>query len=185
VNTIEELEKQLQERIEALDKQRREEAAKFEEEKARRDALREAEKLEWLEQIRAKESARLEKKRKDEEELEKARQENERIRIEAERALNAADTARIKQEEKLNWLLNRISEVEFMEDQRNKARQNALIVPITEVLNPADINVEHPESPVNKDKPGNAVEGTEGSTPENASMSFHLKQILRQAGRNY
>lgn len=180
-DVIADLEKQLKERIEALDKQRKEEADNYAMEVAQRNAIAEAERLERIEQAKNAAERRKERERKREEEENKRRAESDKIRLEAERALNLAEEARRKQEEKLEWLQNKLAEVEFLEEQHSKTVQSPIVTPSYGLEE--NINIEHPEAPVNIEAPGDAVKGTDGNTPNTPLMSVHLKHILRQATR--
>lgn len=183
MTTLEQLEQQLKERIEALDKQRQEEAARFEKEVADRNALAEIERKRQIEEHHLREEEHRARKQKEMDAIESQRRETERKQKEAELASNAAQEAQRQQEEKLRWLREEIAKQEFIEEQHRKrldaAKQAETSKPVDTT---GEINIEHPTAPDNK---GNAVKGTEGSTPETPLMSHHLKHILRQAARTY
>ena len=176
-----ELHKQLEERIAALDKQRKEEAEKFAKEMADRNAQVEMERAESRRKYQELEAQRKAKKEAEALAEQKKAQEELRMRKQLESDLAAADEARRLQQEKLEWLQKEISKQEFIEEQHRKAMQSkAIAVGPTEPISTAEINVENPTAPDNN---GNAVQGTAGDTPEHALMSDHLKTILRQANR--
>ena len=135
-----------------------------------------------IEEHRLREEEHRARKQKELEAIEAQKRDAERKQKEAELAANAAQEAKLKQEAKLRWLQEEIQKQEFIEEQHRKAMQApAQVVPVVNETS-TEINVEHPTAPDNK---GNAVEGTEGSTPETPLMSHHLKHILRQATRTY
>jgi DNA repair exonuclease SbcCD ATPase subunit len=176
---LEQLEQQLKERIEALDKQRQEETVRFEAEKeAWRSRQSETAKLiDFERRQKFEEAERADRKRVAE--IEEQKRELAKRERNIEIAHNAAQEAKRQQEERLEWLKNEIAKQEFAEEQYRKRLETTLIA-APEAVEDATINVEHPIAPDNK---GNAVVGTEGSTPENNLMSHHLKHILRQAAR--
>lgn len=184
MENIEVLQKQLQDQIEALAEQRRQETLKYEHEVAERNHLADIERKERIEAYEKKTEALREVERKNKEALEAERREVERVKREAESALNAQLAAKEEQERKLQWLRDEISKQEFIEEQHRKSIANIKAQDSTGVpeVNPTYINVENPSAPDNK---GEAVVGTEGSTPEQPLMSDHLKHILRQATREY
>lgn len=182
MDSIEELQKQLVEKIATIDKQRKEEAARFEKETTERNQLAEAERQRQLAEYQEHQKRRDEKRRAEEELAAKRVQEERSRRIALENSIAAAEEARKVQEEKLQWLINEINNQEFIEEQHRKSLQSK--TPVTGE-NPANVNIEHPEAPLNALAPGEAVQGTSGDTPEDNLMSTHLKCILRQAQRDY
>lgn len=179
---VEALQRQLTESIEALGKQRKEEAARFEKETKERNQLAEAERQRQLAEYQENQKRRDEKRRAEEELAAKRVQEERARRTSLENSLAAAEEARRKQEERLQWLVSEINKQEFIEEQHRKSLQStAQSAHVNE--KPTDINVEHPEAPLNTLAPGEAVQGTSGDTPEDNLMSTHLKHILRQATR--
>lgn len=177
------LEKELRDKIAALDKQRKEEKERFEKEVADRNALAEAERKQRIEEHQKREEEHRQRKEKELAAIAQQKREAESKQRDAELASNAAEEAKREQERKLQWLKDEIAKQEFIEEQHRKTLETAKKVPVV----PSDgteptINVEHPVAPDNK---GNAVVGTEGATPETPLMSHHLKQILRQATRQY
>ena len=178
---VDALQRQLAERIAQLDKQRKDEAERFNKEAADRLALAELERAAQLAAYQEAEKKRNAKKAA-EEEAEKLRaQEARKVQVALENSLAAAEEARKAQEGKLAWLVAEINKQEFVEEQHRKAMQSAKVY-VDESVNPTEINVEHPSAP---DAKGEAVQGTEGSTPGTPLMSEHLKMILRQAQRSY
>lgn len=185
LHSIEELQKKLQEQIAALAEQRQQEAQRVEQHIAQINAEAEIERKQRIEEYKKKEEARLAREKLREEEAEKERKEIEKKRFEVEQAANAAAQAQQEQQEKLEWLQNEISKHEFMEEQHRKAIENAKAVAENnskQKISQEEINIEHPLAPENQ---GEAVQGTEGATPDTALMSIHLKRILRQATRSY
>ena len=186
MDSIDVLQKQLAERIAALDAQRKEEAERFNKEVAERNALAEIERQERLAAFQKAEEQRAAKKKAEAEAEQKRTQEETRLRKQLESDLAAADEAKRLQQEKLEWLRNEIAKQEFVEEQHRKAIQNAQVaVVVPEDVDPTAIDVENPVAPLNKLAPGEAVDGTDGKTPDSPLMSVHLKHILRQATRSY
>jgi hypothetical protein len=178
---VQKLQHDLEERIAALDKQRREEKERYDKEVADRNALAEFERAETLKKHQAREAEFRARKEAEAEAAQKRAQEELRLRKQLESDLAAADEAKRLQQEKLEWLQNEIAKQEFIEEQHRKAMQSQSVAPAAEP-DQIEINVEHPVAPDNK---GEAVQGTDGSTPDAPLMSDHLKHILRQATRNY
>ena len=177
---VEILQRQLAERIAQLDKQRKDEAERFNKEAAERLALAELERAAQLSAYQEAEKKRN-AKRAAEEEAEQLRvQAARKAQVALENNLAAAEEARRLQEAKLAWLVAEINKQEFVEEQHAKRMQSTTVV-IAE-QSATEINVEHPTAP---DNLGNAVQGTEGVTPADELMSSHLKHILRQATRSY
>jgi hypothetical protein len=191
--SVEELQRKLSEHITSLDKQRKEESERFDKELSERTQLAETERRKQLAEYQEQERKRDER-RKAEEELvaQRAREERE-ARIALETSLAAAEEARKKQEEKLKWLVDEINRQEFIEEQHQKSLATFLSSNEFTTSNPTEVNVEHPVAPLNAEHPvaplnaehpGEAVQGTTGATPDTPLMSDHLKQILRQAQRS-
>jgi hypothetical protein len=180
--SIEELQQQLTDKIARLDEERKIHAAQFA--KEREEALQDAamERAKQVEEYNKIVAAR------EKQAAEEASAAQEKLRIEKaerlanERAQNELQETLRLQREKLEWLTNEITKAEFSEEQHRKAMADMRIVPVTPVLS-TDINVEHPEAPLNTLAPGEAVIGTDGNTPNNPLMSEHLRSILRQATR--
>lgn len=181
MNTIQQLEEHLTEKIKALEEQRRQDLIQFEAEK-------EAWRRRQADEVKLANAERI-RKIEEEEKLRAAQQEEiiaknreiARREKEIEAANNAAQEAKRQQEEKLEWLRNEISRQEFIEEQHRKALES-IKNQVTQEETENKINVEHPVAPDNK---GEAVSGTEGETPKTPLMSEHLKQVLRQATRSY
>jgi hypothetical protein len=182
--TIEELQKQLLEKIQKLDVERSNQAAQFA--KEREEALQFAamERNKQVEEYKKATAAREKR------EAEAAAAVQEKLRIETTERLaheqkqnELQETLRL-QREKLEWLENEISKAEFAEEQHRKQLENTKAVPLVLPAEAEEFSTENPIAPVNAVEPGGAVLGTEGSTPEDALMSTHLKKILRQAQRN-
>lgn len=180
---VDALQRQLTERIEALDKQRKEQAEQFNKEVADRAQLADAERQQRLAEYQEAEKKREAKKVKEEAEEQERVQEATKARIALENSLAAAEEARKLQEAKLQWLVSEISKQEFIEEQHRKAMQSSTVAPASEPAGTTEINVENPVAPLNAANPGEAVQGTGGETPESNTMSTHLKHILRQTQR--
>lgn len=178
---VDALQRQLAERIEMLDRQRREQAAQFNKEVEDRASLAAMERAQQLAKYEEDQKRRDAKKLAEAEAEQIRAQEATRARIALENSLAAAEEARKAQEEKLQWLVSEIAKQEFIEEQHSKAMQStAIAIGPTEYV-PTAVNVENPVAPDNK---GDAVEGTSGAT-QSELMSNHLKHILRQATRQY
>lgn len=175
VQTVDELQKILEERIQKLDEDRRRDAELLAKERAEILELAASERNKQLEANRAaEERARHRKVAEQEAEQERIRKTREEQLL-LEQKQNAADELVSQQRAKLEWLENEIAKVEFIEEQHQKAMESA-----RSVLQPPPVTDETVVT-----KPGDAVSGTEGSTPETPLMSQHLKSILRQAQRTY
>lgn len=177
---IEDMQKELAEKIAALDLQRKEEAARFAKEMADRNAIAEIERSERIAHAKAAEEKALAKKKAEAEAEQARKQEELKTRQKMENDLAAAAEAKRIQEEKLEWLLKEIANQEFIEEQHRKSVQIPVAVPCTEET-ANQIDWENPTAP---DNAGNAVKQTDGSTPDTPLMSEHLKRILRQAQRS-
>jgi hypothetical protein len=176
---VDALQRQLTERIEALDKQRKEQAETFNREVAERETLASAERQQRIAEVEAANRRHAEKEAATKSAEELRSQAAKKAQIALENSLAAAEEARRLQEVKLAWLVGEINKQEFIEEQHHLAMQSA---PVAVAEQPAtEINVEHPSAP---DNLGNAVQGTTGDT-QGELMSDHLKHILRQATRSY
>ena len=175
MNTIEELEVVLKEKIAALDEERRRNNEILARERAEMVELAAAERAKQLEANRqAEEKAR--KRKTAEQEAEQERQKKDReAQLVLERKQNEADELVREQRERLEWLQGEIAKTEFMEEQHKKAMED-LKTQLRQSL-----SIEEPSQGL----PGDPVHGIEGTTPETPLMSQHLKSILRQAQRNY
>src|ERR1035437_3477074 len=127
--TLEELQQQLQERIEKLDDERKANAAQAAKE---REALlldMDIERKQRLAEYQAK-VAVLEARKKAEEEAKEAQRIKETSeRMAAEQKQNALDETLRLQREKLEWLSTAISNAEFSEDQPRKRMENLRVLP--------------------------------------------------------
>lgn len=165
--TIEELQAQLQERINKLDEERRAYADQHAKEQAELRIIAEAQRAQQVADIKAAEERALARKtaekKAEEERLRKAQEE----RIVMEQKQNALDEVLRRQREKLAWLEEQISNAEFLEEQHKKRLDSEKAF---QDVPPEETNPE-------------AALGTEGTTPETPLMSQHLRKILRQASR--
>lgn len=180
--SIEELQIQLEEKIARLDEERKANAAQFE--KERQEAIQFAA-MERAKQVEAynKKVAAEQKKVADQEAIARERMRQEQAaRLEDERKQNEMQETLRLQREKLEHLNQEIAKAEFIEEQHRKAMESIRIIPLVPVST-SNINVEHPEAPLNDLAPGEAVSGTEGTTPDTPFMSSHLLHLLRQANR--
>lgn len=181
--TIEELQKQLQDQIAALSEQRREEAERAEAEARQRKEWDDLERQQKLKEHREREDAHRQRRAKEMEEAEEQKREAAKKMAEAESAQNAAIEAKRQQEALLEQLRVQIANAEFAEEQHRKRMESLRAKPAAAgASSTAEINIEHPEAPVNAEAPGDAVQGT-GGLEEGPLMSQHLKHILRQATR--
>lgn len=183
--TLEELQAILAERIAKLDEERQANARQQAKEREAMLLEVEMERQKRMAEYQEKIAAHEAKKRAEEAEKEAQRIKEVAERVAAEQKQLALDETLRLQREKLEWLTNAIADAEFAEEQHKKSLENARIPVQSPVVEGATIDIEFPTSPVNTLKPGEAVDGTEGNTPETPLMSQHLKHILRQASRNY
>lgn len=173
--TINELEKQLKEKIEALDEERRRNNEVLSREREEMIQIAAAERTKQLEEMRQAEE-RARKRRVAEQESERARAKKAREeQLALEQKQSAADELIRAQKERLEWLQGEIAKAEFMEEQHKKTMDD-FRTQLKQGLSSSGT----PES-----LPGDPVSGIEGTTPETPLMSQHLKTILRQAQRNY
>src|SRR5271157_1570370 len=177
---LEELQLELQHRIEKLDEERQENSRKNKEERERMLLDIEIERRVRMEDYQNKVAA-LEAKRKVEEAKEAQRIKETAERVAAEQKQNVLDETLRLQKEKLEWLTTAISNAEFTEEQSRKAMESMRMLPPIEFPTGDEVSSEYPQTGADG---GTSAEGTDGSTPETQSMSMHLRQILRQAQRN-
>jgi hypothetical protein len=177
---LEELQLELQRKIEKLDEERRTNAAQAAKE---REALlldMDIERKQRLDEYQAK-VAKLEAKRHAEEEAKEAQRTKEvAARVAEEQKQSALDETLRLQREKLEWLETAISNAEFSEEQHRKHLENLRVLP-AEFVGTEEVSAEYPQTCADG---GASAPGTEGSTPETPLMSQHLKMILRQAQRD-
>jgi len=180
--SIKELQAQLTEKIAKLDAERQENIKRSKEEREKMMLEIEVERKTRLAAYEAKvaehEQARLAKEKAEEE----RRQAEVADRIVTEQKNSALDEALRLQREKLKWLEKAIAEAEFAEEQHKKALENEVVIPSVFTTEDDEISKEYPQTCTDG---GESTKGTEGNTPENPLMSTHLKQILRQATRQY
>lgn len=177
---IEELQLELQRKIEKLDEERKANAVRAEKERSDLILSIEIERKERLDAYNKKVAEHEARRKAEDAEREAQRVQEVAERIATEQKQAALDQALRLQREKLEWLTTAISNAEFSEEQHKKSIENTRIAPIFERAETGEINVEHPQAPSNA---GEAVIGTDGSTPDSQLMSAHLRQILRQATR--
>lgn len=182
MESLEELQLQLEQKIARLDEERKANAAQFEKERQAAIQFAAMEKAKQVEAYNHK-VAQEQKKIADQEAIarERVRQEY-AARLEDERKQNEKQENLRLQREKLEHLNQEIAKAEFIEEQHRKAMESVRIIPLSPVIS-STINVEHPEAPLNMLAPGEAVSGTEGVTPDTPFMTTHLRHILRQANR--
>jgi DNA repair exonuclease SbcCD ATPase subunit len=181
MSTIEELQAQLATRIAELDKERQENAKRNKDEREKMLLEVELERQERLDAYQAKIAQHEAKKRAEEAAAEVRKQAETAERVATEQKQNALDESLRIQREKLEWLTTAISNAEFTEEQHRKDLENSrVILPTAAELN--EVSAEYPQTSADG---GTSVEGTDGNTPETPLMSSHLKNILRQATRQY
>lgn len=182
VQPLEELQRVLAEKIKRLDEERQKEREEIAREREDERLLAEAERAERLRTIKAgEEKARQREITKAQEEQDRLKKETE-ARVSLEQKENELAEKDRLYKEKLEWLEKAISEAEFQEEKHKKDLENSRTpVPVSNG-DTQNINVEYPEAPLNG---GEAVIGTDGTTPDTPLMSQHLKSILRQAQRSY
>jgi hypothetical protein len=178
--SLEELQAVLAERIVKLDEERKNNALQQSKEREGLLLEMELERKQRLEEYQAKVAVHEAKRRAEEESKEAQRVKETAERMAAEQKQNALDEALILQREKLEWLTTAISNAEFSEDQHRKSMENLRVLPSVEPTG-TEVSAEYPQTCADG---GASAEGTEGSTPENQSMSSHLREILRQAQRD-
>lgn len=177
---IEELQVELQHRIEKLDEERKTNALQQAKEREALLLEMDLERKQRLDEYQAKVAA-LEARKKVEEETKEAQRIKETAaRVIEEQKQNALDEALRLQREKLEWLTTAISNAEFSEEQHRKTLENLKSLPPVEAL--TEVSAEYPQTCADG---GASAKGTDGSTPDMPLMSAHLKGILRQATRNY
>lgn len=179
--TIEELQKELSDKIAKLDVERAQASERHYKEQSERRIIEEVDRAKQIAKIKADEAKFA--KRKADQEAEEIRRNKEKVeeRMAMEAKQNAADEQIRLYREKLEWLEGEIEKAQFVEEQHRKSLENTMApLPAVEGLS---INVENPVAPLNVANPGEAVEGTDGRTPDSPQMSNHLKMILRQATR--
>ena len=183
--TIEQLQAKLQDEINRLAEQRRVEAERYAKELDERNKLAEIERQEKIKEYEEKEKKFREKKAREKEEVEEARKKAIQAEAEAEVAKSAALVAKQELEKQLQWIRDEITRNVLLEEQHKKSLEDmkVTVAPPVPIINPVEINVEHPIAPVNLEKPGDAVEQTDGLEVEPTTMSDHLRHILRQATR--
>lgn len=180
--TVEQLQEQLEKEIAALAEQRRIEAERIEREARLRGEEAAIERQKQIDQYKARQDELHRQKQAQEERIKEQQRDLARQQAEVEAAKNAAQEAKEKQEALLEDLKKRIADAEFAEEQHQKRMEALKAKPAVVAEDPAKINVEHPEAPVNTSNPGDAVEGT-GGLEQGPKMSQHLRHILRQAQR--
>ncbi len=180
--SIEELQTQLAQKIEALDKERQENARKNQEERERMVLEIEMERQERVKKYEEQVAVHEESQRKAAEAAEVRRQVEISERLATEQKQNALDDTLRQQREKLEWLEKAISDAEFQEEQHRKSIENSRVYLPVEPLDNAEVSKEYPQTCADG---GVSAPGTDGSTPESPLMSSHLKGILRQATRNH
>lgn len=184
MSDVDSLREELQKKIAELDHQRKEETERNTKEREERKFLEEAERAERVRVEKEKQAEHVRRKEQERVEREQRIQKETQERVEFERKQNETEELNRKLREQLEYIQNEIAKAEFVEEQHRKTLE-AQQVSHPPVVESSEINVDNPVSPVNTVRPGEAVEGTEGETPNNPLMSHHLKHILRQATRYY
>ncbi len=182
MKTYEELMQDLVDTQSKLEQERKAMAAQLQKEREEMLLLAQAERRSQLEAYQKKVEEHERKKREEEAAAEARKNQEIAAKAAADQAAAKADEAYRLYQAKLGEVESAIAEAEFSEEKHRKALEDAKLmkVPVEDFPVETGINVEHPTAPDNK---GEAVAGTEGSTPE-STMSQHLKHILRQAQRS-
>lgn len=179
--TVDELRKQLSDQLETLAKKRKEETEQMTKEKEEKLLIEQAERAEKIRIEREKQSEHKRRVEAERVERESKIQKETAERLEFERKQNETEELNRQLREKLEYIQNEIHRAEFVEEQHRKTRENNTVV-ISQTRPTGEINVEYPTAPLNANKPGEAVDGTDG-LETGPLMSQHLKHILRQASR--
>jgi hypothetical protein len=175
--STEALQKQLQEKIERLDKERAEQLKAFNKEQEQRKIIEAAEREERVKKIKEAEEKVAARKAEIEAAEAKRQQEAREAQIKADQLANEAQEFVRQQKEKLDWLTKAISDAEFIEEQHKKALESANQTDPTEAVDELEIS----EAVVNAHVlTGEAAAGTDG-LEVGPSMSAHLRSILRRA----
>jgi outer membrane PBP1 activator LpoA protein len=179
MQSLEELQAALAERIQKLDEERRINAEHHAKEQA--DMLLEAEleRKQRIDEYQAKVAVLEARKQAEEAAKEAQRRQELSERLAAEQKQSVLDETLRLQREKLEWLTKATSEAKFNEEKNRKAMENLRVLPAAEPTG-EEVSAEYPQTGADG---GAAAKGTEGSTPENELMANHLRQILRQANR--
>lgn len=158
------LQKELTERVAALEAQRQREAEEFEQLKTKREKEIADDKASRMSKYREAEATRLanEAWQREKWEVEQKAQRDARCLLEMEQE-KAAQATR-DYEERLRRLEEELAKVEFAEEQRMKALEGRL--------------------PVDNDQ-DEIRDGIHGLEPANSLMSDHLRKILKQSERHY
>jgi hypothetical protein len=175
--SIEVLQKQLQEKIERLDKERAEQLKAFNKEQEQRKIIEAAEREERVRLIKEAEARVAAKQAANDAAEAKRQQEAREAQIRADQLANEAQELVRQQQEKLDWLTKAISDAEFIEEQHKKALEYAKQTVPSEATDELEIS----EAVVNAHVlTGEAAAGTDG-LEVGPSMSAHLRSILRRA----
>lgn len=172
--SIEELQKELADKIAKLDQERKEASEQHSKEQEERRIIEAAARAEQVKKIKDAEEKQAKRKKEEKESEERRQKEETEARIALEQKQNSLDELIKKQREQMEWLEAEITKTQFVEEQHRKSLETT-----TSSVSAAD-SAEVVESVL----PGEAAIGTEGSTPATPLMSEHLKRILRQV-RNY
>lgn len=175
--TVEDLQKQLQEKIERLDSERAEQLKAFSLEQEQRKIIEAAEREERVKKIKEAEERVTARKAEIERAESKRQQEAREAQIRADQLANEQQEIVRQQQEKLDWLTKAIADAEFVEEQHRKTLENAKVSVHTAV---GPIVIEDVERVNAHIITGEAAEGTDG-LEVGPSMSSHLRSILRRA----
>ena len=156
---IKALEQEVQDRLASIEEAKQRDAAEFEQRKKERAAALEVAKDAQRKEIEAKAKARIDREaRQQAAYAEWEKQERERRQAE-ERENLKAEAAKQEEAEKLKALQDQLAQLEFAEEQRRRAMEEALPPVVTQ---------------------DEIVDGIHGLTPVTSEMSDHLKLLLRQ-----
>lgn len=172
-NSIELLQKQLEEKIARLDSERAAQTAAFNKEQEERRTIEAAERMERVKAIKEAEERVIARKAEIEQAEILRQKEATEQRVKAEQALNEQQELVRKQREKLEWLEAEIAKADYVQEQHDKAMafkpaQIETVIKDDEVAVTAHITT------------GEAAAGTEG-LEVGTTLSAHLRSILRRA----
>jgi colicin import membrane protein len=168
---IDKLQKELQEKVASLEKQRQREAEEFEVLKAKREQEIADQKAAWQAEYRKKEAARLARESAQREAWEAQQKADRDAKIALEQEQEKAAQATRDYEDRLRKLENDIARVEHAEEQRKQ-----VLAATVAMVSEGGARSQNEEE---------ITDGVWGLEPDNAEMSVHLRRILRQQNRNY
>ena len=175
MDSIELLQKELQAKIAALDKERLDQISKFNREQEEVRIIEEAERTERARKYKEAEEKVLARKLAIEKEEAVRVKEAADARVQIELAQNEAQELVKKQKEKLEWIQGEIAKVDFANEQHRKGlspRTRRFVEAIRSTEEDSNVNAHI--------LTGEAAVGTDG-LEHGPDISAHLKSILRRA----